>query len=328
MRIEGSAVLTTTPGEALSDEAIDHVLHALTEAACQVEADYVAAVRLRQELYESDERGSRLRATQTWPPAGLRIDPLESLGARRTLLAEETAEKLEDAVTVFAAWYADVAACAVVAQLVGTGLTPVRVAAADPYTHMDERQLALLPAISETDRELAELAVWMDEGLTDVRPGDRGPAPVGGRDFAAELGMVVRRTPDGRPVLVQDGWTEARRRRLWGRMWLDHQMPLLPPTGELVHALDRAGAAPGTVEEIRQASQAVDAALGARMRAHELNARMESVPLGEGLADSVAELDAEAVLLWRQADELPHLLIAYARVLTGNLPRLRLLRRA
>ncbi|MFD0883899.1 hypothetical protein ACFQ08_04925, partial [Streptosporangium algeriense] len=82
-----------------------------------------------------------------------------------------------------------------------------------------------------------------------------------------------------------------------------------------------------TVEAIGEASRAVDAAFDARVRAHELSARMESVPLEEWSTDGVAELDAEAVLLWRQADELPHLLIAYARVLTGQLPRLRLLRR-
>lgn len=323
MRIEGSAVLTATPGEAMSDEAIDHVLRALTAAADRIATDYADAVRLRQDMYESDERSARLRAAETWPPPGLRIDPLESLGARQTLLAEETAEKLEDAVAVFAAWYADVAACAVVAQLVGARLTPVRVAAADPYTHMDEHQLSLLPAIPEADRELAELAVWMDESLADVRLADRGLTPVGGRDFAAEIGLTVRRTLDGRSVLVQDGWTEARRRRLWGRMWLDHQMPLLPPTGELVRALNEAGAEPGTVEAIREASRAVDAALGAKIRAHDLNTRMEE----EGLTDNIPALDAEAVLLWRQADELPHLLIAYARALTDHLPRLRPLRR-
>ncbi|MFD1540713.1 hypothetical protein [Nonomuraea guangzhouensis] len=142
---------------------------------------------------------------------------------------------------------------------------------------------------------------------------------MGGKAFAAELGLTLRCDPEGNPLLVEDGTPEARRQRLWGQMWRGHRMPLLPETADLVQALTAAGAAPPMVDNVRYASNAVEAAIAAKERAWDLSDQWD----GSRSAEETAMVDS----LWRQADELPHLLTAYARVLTTYLPTLRALRR-
>ncbi len=73
------------------------------------------------------------------------------------------------------------------------------------------------------DSALPELALFMD---TDRNP---GITAVGGQEFAQRLGLEPRYLDNGKVVLHDSDWPEARRRRMWGEAWLSHNTPLLPP---------------------------------------------------------------------------------------------------
>ncbi|RCG32067.1 hypothetical protein DQ384_05955 [Sphaerisporangium album] len=299
METEGWAVVAASAGEVMSDEAVDRLLLCLAEATERLLADQAEALRLMRHISDARDRRRPGPAGEAGTPGdvreglvdvgqgardggeavaggALRIDPREAMSALQEMLAEQVANDLEDAAGLFVAWWADVAVCAVVAELTGTGLTAVRAAAGDPYLHMDDDRLALLPAVPEQDRQLAELALRMDEGMSSFG-GYGGLAPVGGRDFAAELGLIVRVGANGEQVLADGGSSESRRRRLWGRMWLDLQIPRLPETAELVEALRDAGASSATVEAVSEAASSVDAAVAAKIRARELEDRLEKM---------------------------------------------------
>ncbi|MFG1682561.1 hypothetical protein ACGFNP_20515 [Nonomuraea sp. NPDC049269] len=293
----------------LSDDSIDQLLQSVADAAEQAATDHAAAARHYRDLStaaEQDPASGR-------PIGGLRLDPQASLTVQRVLLAESLADEYEDAAQKFIAWWVDLAVCAVLALLTEVPLTRGRAAAGDPSSCMEPDELVCLPPVPEAERQLAELAVSMDQCWTP-----EGIA-MGGKAFAAELGLTLRRDPEGNPLLVEDGTPEARRQRLWGQMWRWHRMPLLPETADLVQALTAAGAAPPMVDNVRYASSAVEAAIAAKERAWDLSDQWDSARS----AEETALVDS----LWRQADELPHLLTAYARVLTAHLPTLRALRR-
>ncbi|WP_345568564.1 hypothetical protein [Nonomuraea rosea] len=290
------------PGHVMSDEAIDRLLSDLAEVCRQACAAQAEAERLRDELSAANEwDGER---------AGLRVDPRRALTNERTLLAENVADEHYRIAQRLTAWWVDAAICAAVSVVCGTPLTVARAVAADPSLCMESEELAFLPPIADEDWQLARLAVDMDEALP---PGQRpdGWTAVGGYEFAAQVGLSVRRDSAEGPVLVENGVPEARRRRLWGQTWMAYQMPPLPETGGFLEALTGIGAPPAVTAAITQASDAVDAALKARVRAIELENEH---------SDTDSE---EADELWRHYDRLPGLLIGYAHTLTAHLPALR-----
>jgi hypothetical protein len=328
MRIDGSVLIIAAPDEVLEEAAILRILHAVGETADSLLADYAAAVRNHEELSELAERRRRPATTQKSSSPKVSIDPLWSLINQRILLAEKSEDQLMDAAYAFSSWWADVAVCATVAVLTDTPLTVVRVRAADPAANMDDDELALLPAIPPNVQQFAELAVSLDEPLLTGHELNPGMMPVGGLEFAERVGLRIHSMPDGGLTVVAGGWPEARRRRLWGSHWLEHQTPLLPDTANLIRHLTEADVPPTAIHAIGHAAQAVDAAVAARGRAAELHDMMDDLveKQGDGVSEELAQLDVQARASWAHADQLPHLLGAYARVLTGHLPTLQQLR--
>ncbi|MDF5752737.1 hypothetical protein [Spongiactinospora sp. TRM90649] len=301
-----------TSDSGMDDTALDDALRALAGVTERVMADHAESERLLERLSEEDNRLLEERAGAGWPPGCGWPDPARALSSFRQEQALSAAHRHRAAAREFAAWWADVAASATVATLFGLRLHPVRAAAADPESWMSDENLRRLPAISRHERNLAELTLWLGRPA----PGDAGPA--GGRRPAAELGLTFRAGADGRQVLAEDGRPEARRRRLWGRCWLDHQVPLLPETGELVESLTMRDVPRTTVSAIREASSALDAALAAKAGADRLSRQIDQRGLPE-----TPEQSAELESLWDHADRIPALLAAYARTLTDHLPAVR-----
>ncbi|MEU0568742.1 hypothetical protein ABZ297_25650 [Nonomuraea sp. NPDC005983] len=302
---------STAARQPLTGDHLDRFLRALADTAEQALAAQADAAQNYRELAAAEQRN---RATQGGTPEGLRLDPLASLTTQRVLLAERLVDQHETTARAFVAWWADVAVCAVEAVLTGTPLSRGRAAAADPSSCMEPDVLACLPPVPDHDRRLAELALRMEED----RMRQDGLPPTGAREHAADIGLTTRPAPGGGYALVEDGTPEARRRRLWGPMWREHSMPALPQTDDLLRALTAVGAPPSVVAAVREASEAVDTALAAKARAIMLNDQLEDEP-----PDDTVRYDDLIEALWKQADELPTLLTAYARVLTTHLHTLR-----
>ncbi|WP_433335007.1 hypothetical protein [Spirillospora sp. CA-294931] len=126
--------------------------------------------------------------------------------------------------------------------------------------------------------------------------------------------------PDGHVGLLEDGGPEARRRRLWGAVWQQHRMPLLPCTSDLVDALSRHGLPPEVIHAIHEASSAVDLVLDAKARSAELERSLQTDDLS---AEEEAAAEVEFLPLLAQADMADDLLCSYALTLADNLPVLR-----
>ncbi|MBG0818340.1 hypothetical protein [Planomonospora sp. ID82291] len=310
-----------TAAQAMSDAEIDHILQALADACDYLLAAHAEAERSLAALSAEDDQSPM----HSSPTGTVRPDPLSSLHNQRTIFAENAEEDYQAATQKFTAWWADVATCAVMAALTRTPLTHARAAAADPGGRMDSEELALIAPIPEAQRQLAELAVRMDHGLSFTPESGSGLPSVSGQEFAERLGLAIKVTPDGQPVLVDDDTPEARRRRLWGEAWLSHKAPLLPTTEEFVHVLTSAEAPSETVDAITEASRAVEAAVAAHVRANELTDQLEQEETGTA---EDAQAWAEVNALWQRFDALPQVLAAYARVLTTQLPALRRKRQA
>jgi hypothetical protein len=133
---------------------------------------------------------------------------------------------------------------------------------------MTDDGLAVLPSVDEHTRQLVELGTF----LGAPQPGpvsdyDDGLAAVTA-DLAARTGLLVRRDETGDIRVLHDADPEARRRRLWGDFWLEHDIPALPEPNELGLLLDRA---PGeTADRLRSATQAVIQAAMAGLRISEM----------------------------------------------------------
>jgi hypothetical protein len=140
-------------------------------------------------------------------------------------------------------------------------------------------------------------------------------------EFAAEVGLRAKFSASGEREVVEDGFPEGRRRHLWGQVWIEHRIPLLPSSAQIVQALEAATAPSASINAIREASEAVETALAAAIRAWALEAGDEPETSSDGADPSQrrAEIDA----LWRQANELLTSVASYSQVLTDHLPALR-----
>ncbi|XVQ06903.1 hypothetical protein ACQP1W_30195 [Spirillospora sp. CA-255316] len=313
-----AADLSQPPTLEMSDEHTDQVLADLDEAVEALRAEYTAVASLAERLDEEEERLLERRAAETSASAHATPRPQRTLLSLRRRLAEAAAREHREAFRALVAWWADAAMVAVLFTAKGRRPDPVRVAAADPYSLMSAEDLEHLPAIPESGRQLAELALFMASG--PALHGDPPDFVTQAHEHIKSLGLTVKAGPDGEPTLVEDGWPEARRRRLWGAVWQDHRMPLLPTTAQLVDALTRRGIATGTVNAIREVSSAVETELAAKMRIAELERQ-----LNEGELDDDAEKAAEDEILAAldQTEKTEKLVIAYARTLTESLPAVR-----
>lgn len=304
----------------ISDERIDQVLADLAAIVDEFRAEYLAVDSLAERLDEEAERRLEERAAARTVSAAAMPGPRWSVLSLRRELAVESARQHREVFRGLVAWWADAAMIAVLFAAHGRKPNAVRVAAGDPYAWMALEDLKHLPPILERDRDFAELSLSFAGG--PALPGEPRPADFAAKmqDHIESLGLTVRTGPDGEPALAEDGRSEARRRRLWGRDWQEHRMPLLVDTAEFTELLTQLGVPVQTVHAISQVSTAVEALRETKIRIAGLNAKLEHEELSEDAEEAAyAELDQWLI----QPDVTDDRLIEYAQTLTASLPVIR-----
>lgn len=216
------------------------------------------------------------------------------------------AREYRDAARRFATWWADVATLAVVATATGQRVSPIRVAAADPTILMGEEDLLHLPAVPDDVRALTSLSASM--AATPLAPGrsDHDMAALA-HDHAARAGLRISYV-DGEFSVREEGTAEARRRRLWGEVWIELRIPELPVPDELADLLGRCDAPASAITAAVEAIGNVNDAAASLLRVRELDDDEDALLPSD-------EFDA----LWEHADQLTALLGQYARTLTSTL---------
>ncbi|MFE6779848.1 hypothetical protein [Streptomyces sp. NPDC057702] len=294
---------TRAPG-ALSPRDVDALLAELASAAGQVLAESEAAERRMTELTDADEEWvERDRA------AGRGVfAPAAALASVRSQLAARTASGHREAARAFVSWWADAATVALVTAACHAWPHEMRMVAANPMVAMDDDDLAQLPKISDHSRQLIELGAHMrdnGDGLREMVT-----------DLAVRSGVRIGRDARGAVTVYEDGQPDARRHRLWGNRWADHQVPALPTSEQLDVLL---GQAPGDVlAPLHAAIAAIDATLVAKAHAERLRAKS-----GPWTPAEMIEFDA----LSAQVDGLTRQLAHYARAATASVPAARALAR-
>ncbi|TDD31212.1 hypothetical protein E1287_27225 [Actinomadura sp. KC06] len=306
----------------MSDEHIDQVLADLAAVVEQFRAEYLAVNSLAERLDDEAERRLEERAARSTAPTTDITTPMprETLHSLQCRLAQDSARQHREAFRGLVAWWADAAMVAVLFSAHGQKPNAVRVAAGDPYSWMTTEDLEHLPPIPEHDRKLAELGVFLAGG--PALPGDPHSD-----DFAAKtqehfesLGLKIQTDPDGEPTLVEDGFPEARRRRLWGGAWQEHRMPLLVETTQLTEFLAQLGVPSETVDAISKVSTAVEAVRETKIRIAKLEAQLQDEELsGEAEKAAITEIDQSLSV----SDVTDDRLIEYAQTLTASLPVIR-----
>ncbi|MGH3679741.1 MAG: hypothetical protein ACRDT2_05705 [Natronosporangium sp.] len=258
----------------------------------------------------ADVRSAELEKTQLaearGPGAGSllgRPNPRWVLLDRRLRLAYQVLDGRERMARDLAAWWADLATVAVAATISETPLHPVRAAAGDPATSLDEEDMRHLPAVSESDRDLVRLVA-----IVGAEPED-GRKP----SLASRTGVYLYPSENGEVGVYEDPTPMGRRSRLWGDNWTDHQVPALPEPGDLAEHLARHGVPASLVEEVRQAAETVYRGLDASRRHQQLEEK--------GPEDDDWDAHDETLkTLQSQMDQLTVFLANYARSLSGTLP--------
>ncbi len=133
--------------------------------------------------------------------------------------------------------------------------------------------------------------------------------------YAARAGLrIAARAEDGEAVVIDDDSPEARRCRVWGEHWTDHQIPDLPDSTEMAALLAELAIPGGAIAEVVAAREEIAAAVTARQRIRELDAD-----------DTLDPDDGQYEDIWRcrQVDDLTPRLAAYARALAhvASFPR-------
>jgi hypothetical protein len=298
----------------MSHQAIDQALADLATVSEQAVTQADAADAHAKELDDACEALLEQRAARG--VSGCQPDPRFAAASLRRDLASKAARQHHAAARELVAWWADLATVAVVAAAFDRPLRPARAAAADPAIGFTREDLRQLPAVPEHERKLAELGARMSSTSLAPRPRDDDFAAAVA-DHAVRVGLLIDVSEDGQLVAVEDGSPQARRCRLWGNDWIDHQVPLLPDADELADLLRRRGVPADTVAAVHDATAAVADALDAAGRARELAAR--DSPEAPLTAAEAAECEA----LLDQAEGLTGLLARYARTLAGSLPAVR-----
>ncbi len=298
----------------LSDVEVDAVLGGLGGAVTEFVADIAAAERDVDVWSEEDE----LFIEQ---PGG-RVDVRRAVVSLRQPVAVVVARELRSAGRELAVWWADLATYAVLATVRGVPVESARAAAAEPGRFFSVDELDQLPMVPEQTRLLAGLAARMGPAPMGTRGDDDMPAMA--RKFAARAGLMVEHLPGGEPEIVEDPTVEGRRCRLWGDLWVDYQLPELPPADWIAEALATAGVRAAVVEEVRDAAAAIDGMRGAATRLDELNCdeNPDENPAADSTEVEMAAMD-EFDALWERLDPATDVLARYAEVLTRHLPTIR-----
>ncbi|MBC3990834.1 hypothetical protein H8N00_18525, partial [Streptomyces sp. AC563] len=242
---------------ALSPDAVDALLADLGSAARQVLAEAEAVEQRMEELTDADEETMvRDRA------AGRSVyAPTSALASARARLSAHSALGHRETARAFVSWWADAATVALVTAACHAAPHEVRMVAANPEIAMDDEDLTHLPKISDHSRQLVELGAHMHDngdGLYEMVA-----------DLAVRSGVRIGRDARGAVTVYEDGQPDARRHRLWGNRWADHQVPTLPTSEQLTVLL---GGAPADVlARLHAALAAIDATLVAKAHAERLS---------------------------------------------------------
>jgi len=295
----------------MSRHAIKETLAELAAVTEEVIAQAEAADARMEELSAASEALLEQRVANGVPMC--RPDPQRAIATLRDTLAVRAAREYREAAREFAAWWADLAALAVLAAVTGRTVHPARAAAADPTTLFQKEDLQHLPEVPEATRELARMAAMMAATPLGPRQADDDMAELAA-DYAARAGLRFGRGDDGQVVAKQDGTPEARRCRLWGEAWTEARVPALPAADELAELLAGYGAPAQTVTAVREAAGAVEDAVTALLRVREIES-------GDSADEAASAEQAEDIeCLWGRTERLTELLAQYARILTGSLP--------
>jgi len=185
---------------------------------------------------------------------------------------------------------------------------------------MGPADLERLPAASEHERLLAGLALRMS--AAPIRSdGLDYDMPALARDVAERAGLMVRYAADGKTVIDDDGSVEGRRRRLWGDLWVDYQLPELPDAVWLTEVIAASGTPSAVVEDVRGPAAAVADVIAAARRLDELRSSEESEDSEAVAMDEVAMDEFDA--LWESVESSTKVLATYAETLTRHVPAIR-----
>jgi hypothetical protein len=293
----------------MSDAAIDAALSGMAEAAEVLLREWHAEERRLDELNDTREalleQQAQTRCVQRMMP-----DPRMTLITSRWEIASQSAKLHRDTVRELVSWWADAAVVALEAAAMGTPVSPVRLAAADPGSAMEADEVAELPPIDQRTRHLVELAAALGPGLAGS-PADR--LMPSAEDLASRAGLEIHRNHAGE-IAVRDGIRpEARRRRLWGACWIEYRIPQLPGPEEVRQLL--AGAPEETTARVCECAEAVSRSVMAEVRVEE-HLKATKPPWSP---EAIAQYDA----LSAESDHLTARLAHYAQAITEAVPLVR-----
>ncbi|CAM5402094.1 MULTISPECIES: hypothetical protein [Streptomyces] len=293
--------------EHLSGAETDQVLAAMAEAGGALLAGCQERRRRADAL---DERREALIGATSDLALGALYDPATVRLGLDQRLAHRAAREHEAATCEYVAWWADATVTAWRAARSGERPRRVRLIGAAPECLLVDEELASLPAVGAAARH----PVGLSARLGTAGPGGRGPdgVPVAAARLAARHGPAARPGAVTEVKVVDGGWPEDRRRRLWGDAWLTHRVPLLPDAGEVARLTE--GLPETARERLLTVAHDVAEALAAACRVDELEETS-----GPWDPEQIAEHEA----LDRLADELTARLAAYALGVTACLPAVR-----
>ncbi|QUX20584.1 hypothetical protein [Nocardiopsis changdeensis] len=181
--------------------------------------DAAHAHRLIDALDEDNER--LIEARLPSDPQAVHLRNLEEhLNSARSDTALTHMHAVEGQARAHAVWWADAASQAVLAL---DGYAPdYRLLATDPATILREEQLELLSGPEDAERAQLRATGGWTASLN-------GAGAILDSARAASLGLRLIHAPQGQNTTVEPDWTlKARYHVLWGRMWREHNLPLLP----------------------------------------------------------------------------------------------------
>lgn len=303
----------TSNSASLSDDELDAILEGLSEAVTKLIADTTA---MEDELDAWTDEEERLMEQPR-----RREDVRRAVVSLRQKMAVSASCALRVAGRELVVWWADLATCAVLTATKGGQVDAVRGAAAEPGRFMGPADLERLPAASEHERLLAGLALRMS--AAPIRSdGLDYDMPALARDVAERAGLMVRYAADGKTVIDDDGSVEGRRRRLWGDLWVDYQLPELPDAVWLTELIAASGTPSAVVEDVRGPAAAVADVIAAARRLDELRSSEESEDSEAVAMDEVAMDEFDA--LWESVESATKVLATYAETLTRHMPAIRI----
>ncbi|MGH3801629.1 MAG: hypothetical protein ACRDTD_16150 [Pseudonocardiaceae bacterium] len=238
-------------------------------------------------------------------------NPRRALASVRGELAGTAARVLRDASRDLASWWADAATHATAAAVAGKPVLPARLALADPDAYLDADDLWFLPPAPDNVCQLAGLAARV-AATPLAYPGQTPEVDLAAsaQDLAGQVGLVIRSSAGGEPTLDDDLFPQGRRCRMWGTLWFQHRLPVLPTAGELTDLLSHLPLPKAVIDDIQRAAQEFADVVDAELRLAEID---ESDSPWTDIADQ----------LLQQTETATETLARYAHTLTTHLPTIR-----